>query len=141
MARNRPSDAPPKPPTEPAWVRGDRETAWSPATPEFRDEPWRAQGRMAPDAVAPYLAELRKTAESRLGEPARITPEQTAAYLTACVAKGYSTAPLEALGPIQEKPRPPDSDRPRPRRRSTRLALMYPTTEAEYEAAQRAAHA
>lgn len=114
-----------------------RDTAWSPPVPKFDDEAWRGQPRMTPEAVAPYLAELRKAAASQLPEPGQITPEQTAAYLAACRARGYSTAPLEALGPIVEPSRPSESHHSRPRRRASRLALMYPTTEAEYEAAQR----
>jgi hypothetical protein len=142
VAKRRPSSAPdlPKPEREPDWVRGD--TAWSPKTPAFQDEPWRKERRMTPEAVAPYLVELRKTAESQLPERTRITPEQTTAYLEACKAKGYSTEPLEKLGTIVETSRGPTSE-PAPRKRRDpafyrRLALMFPVTEAEERAARAA---
>jgi hypothetical protein len=61
--------------------------SWSPSTPMFRDEPWRAEPRMRPEAVAPYLATLKAivATPSATGQP--LDPAMTHRYLEACTAR------------------------------------------------------
>jgi hypothetical protein len=68
-------------------IRASREHSWSPSTPPFRDEPWRAEPRMSPDAVAPYLAALKAVVAvpSATGQP--LDPAMTQRYLEACRAR------------------------------------------------------
>ena len=65
-------------------AHADTRSSWSPSTPPFRDEPWRAEQRMAPEAVTPYLTALKAIVAmpSATGQP--MDPALTQRYLEAC---------------------------------------------------------
>ena len=73
-------------------------SSWSPRTPPFRDEPWRAEARMTPEAVAPYLAALKAivATPSATGQP--LDSVMTQRYLEACRAR------RQARGEVDDVP-------------------------------------
>ena len=72
---------------EPPVVRKTPEgrSNWSPSTPPFREEPWRAEPRMSPEQVAPYLAALKALVATPQARP--LDPAMTQRYLEACTAR------------------------------------------------------